>query len=54
MGAAALIYAMPRVVLVDTERAEAALEFDFEFVIEVFWYPPRVPAYSASPILEFA
>ena len=53
MSAAALIYAMPRVVLVDAEWAEAGLEFDFEFVIEVLWYPPRVPAYAASPILEF-
>ncbi len=54
MGAAALIYAMPRAVLIDAEWAEAGLELDFEFVIEVLWYPPRVPAYAASPILEFA
>jgi len=49
-----LPYQVPGFLLLDFKRPQIHIYFNLVFAFEILWHSPRVPAYAASAILEFA
>ena len=50
----ALLYQVPGFLLVDFKRPGIHIYLYKVLAFEILWHSPRVPAYAASAILEFA